>query len=102
MIADYGLGRGSIGTDLMPYMVYEELRQQFPDCQSGPRTMSGRITAVKHPLEIELIRDAVRVADCGVLRRLPRSVQASASMPWQRRPSMRCTKPGPSSSRSFR
>ena len=67
MIADYGLGRGSIGTDLMPYMVHEELRQQFPDLSFGSANhVWSDLTAVKHPLEIELIRDAVRVADCGV------------------------------------
>lgn len=67
MIADYGLGRGRIGTDLMPYMVHEELRQQFPELSFGSANhVWSDLTAVKHPLEIELIRDAVRVADCGV------------------------------------
>ncbi len=30
MISDYGLGRARIGTDLMPFMVYEGLKRQFP------------------------------------------------------------------------
>src|SRR6185503_8529021 len=30
MITDYGLGKARIGTDLMPFMVYEGLKRQFP------------------------------------------------------------------------
>lgn len=66
MIADYGLGGGRIGTDLMPFMVHEGLRQRFPALQV---VNAGRIwadvTAIKHPQEIALIREAVRVADLG-------------------------------------
>jgi Xaa-Pro aminopeptidase len=67
MIADYGLGRACIGTDLMPYMVHEGLRGRFPDltiADAGP--IWAELTAIKHPLEVALIRDAVRVADCGL------------------------------------
>lgn len=66
MIADYGLTTGTIGTDFMPFMVYEGLKRQF---RALAITDAGRIwaqlTAVKHPDEIALIRNAVRVADLG-------------------------------------
>ena len=66
MLYDYGLGRGRIGTDFMPFMVHEGLTRQFPSIEftdAGP--IWARLTAVKHPAEIALIREAVRVADLG-------------------------------------
>jgi Xaa-Pro aminopeptidase len=66
MIADYGLGRGRIGTDLMPFMVHAALKRQFPGIEIvDAGKIWSRLTAVKHPKEIELIREAVRVADLG-------------------------------------
>ena len=68
MIADYGLTRARIGTDLMPYMVYDGLKRQFPALEFGDAgKIWARLTAIKHPREIELIREAVRVADLGML-----------------------------------
>ena len=68
MIADYGLGQGRIGTDLMPFMVHDGLKKKFPAIEF---TNAGKIwstlTAIKHPIEIDLIRNAVRVADLGAL-----------------------------------
>jgi len=67
MIADYGLGNGRIGTDLMPYMIHEGLKRQFPSLViSDAGRIWAELTAVKHPLEVELIRDAIRVADLGM------------------------------------
>jgi Xaa-Pro aminopeptidase len=67
MVSDYGLGNGRIGTDLMPYMVHEGLRKQFPRLEiSDAGKIWAQITAIKHPKEIEHIRDAVRVADLGM------------------------------------
>jgi Xaa-Pro aminopeptidase len=66
MIADYGVERGRIGTDLMPFMIHEDLKRQFPAIEivNAGRIWS-EVTAVKHPAEIALIRNAVRVADLG-------------------------------------
>ncbi len=66
MIADYGLGTGRIGTDLMPFMVHEGLKRQFPAIEfANAGKIWSVLTAIKHPLEIALIREAVRVADLG-------------------------------------
>jgi Xaa-Pro aminopeptidase len=66
MISDYGLARGCIGTDLMPYMVHEGLKRQLAGLSFvDAGTIWSTLTAIKHPLEIELIREAVRVADIG-------------------------------------
>ena len=67
MISDYGLGKARIGTDLMPFMVYEGLKRQFPAIAfSDSGAIWARLTAIKHPAEIALIREAVRVADVGM------------------------------------
>jgi Xaa-Pro aminopeptidase len=67
MISDYGLGRARIGTDLMPFMVYEGLKRQLPTVTfSDAGAIWSRLTAIKHPAEIALIRQAVQVADLGM------------------------------------
>ena len=67
MIGDYALGRARIGTDLMPFMVYEGLKREFPALVlSDAGAIWARLTAIKHPAEIVLIREAVRVADLGM------------------------------------
>ncbi len=67
MIADYGLSAGRIGTDLMPYMVHDGLKRQFPKLQiSDAGRIWSQLTAIKHPIEVDLIREAVRIADLGV------------------------------------
>jgi Xaa-Pro aminopeptidase len=66
MLSDYGLAGGCIGTDLMPFMVHEGLKQRLPGAVfTDAGAIWAQITAVKHPREIELIRNAVRVADVG-------------------------------------
>ena len=66
MLSDYGLARGRIGTDLMPFMVHESLKRCFPSVEfTDASAIWAQITAVKHPREIGLIRNAVRVADIG-------------------------------------
>jgi Xaa-Pro aminopeptidase len=68
MLSDYGLAHGRIGTDLMPYMVHDGLKQQFPRLSVlDAGKICSQLTAVKHPLEIDLIREAVRVADIGTV-----------------------------------
>jgi Xaa-Pro aminopeptidase len=68
MLSDYGLQAARIGTDLMPYMVHEGLKRQFPSLQvdSAAKIWAG-LTVVKHPLEVELIRNSVRIADLGAV-----------------------------------
>jgi Xaa-Pro aminopeptidase len=66
MISDYGLASGRIGTDLMPFMVHEGLKRQFPAIAfTNAAAIWAKLTAIKHPREIALIREAVRVADLG-------------------------------------
>ena len=51
----------------MPYMVHEGLMKHFPALEIvDAATIWVQITAIKHPKEIEHVRAAVRVADCGM------------------------------------
>jgi Xaa-Pro aminopeptidase len=68
MVADYGLANARIGTDFMPFMVHEGLKKQFPAISfTNAGKIWAQLTVVKHPHEIALIRNAVRVADLGAL-----------------------------------
>lgn len=68
MLSDYGVSAGRIGTDIMPHMVYQGLTRALPALQIGDVTpMWLQLTAVKHPLEVELIRNSLKVADLGAL-----------------------------------
>lgn len=66
MLSDYGLSHGAIGTDLMPYMVYNDLKIRLRELEiTDASRIWSDLTAVKHPAEVEVIREAVRVADMG-------------------------------------
>ncbi|KQX21322.1 M24 family metallopeptidase [Variovorax sp. Root434] len=68
MLSDYGVSTGRIGTDIMPHMVYQGLTRALPALQIGDvAPMWLQLTAVKHPLEVELIRNSLKVADLGAL-----------------------------------
>ena len=66
MLADYGLTRGRIGTDLMPYMTHQGLRRDLPALEFvDAASIWAELTVVKHPIEVELIRRSIAVADLG-------------------------------------
>src|SRR5215510_2079578 len=67
ILADYGLTQCRLGTDLMPYMVCDALRTAMPGVTvaNAGAVWSG-LTAVKHPTEVALLREAIRVADLGI------------------------------------
>lgn len=68
MLSDYGVSRGRIATDIMPHMVFKGLTKACPDLEIGDVTpMWLQLTAVKHPIEVDLIRASLRVADLGAL-----------------------------------
>ena len=88
----------------MPYMVHEGLKRavsalEFVDAGE----IWSQLTAIKHPNEVELIRDAVRVADLGAAAAM-RAVRPGVSEHAVVGRSGLCHAQGtaPSSSRSFR
>jgi Xaa-Pro aminopeptidase len=67
MLSDYGLTAGRIGTDFIPYMACDELRRLCPDLVlEDAGHIWAEVTAVKHPAEVTLLRESVRVADLGM------------------------------------
>src|SRR5262249_39099383 len=67
ILKDYGLTRCRLGTDLMPYMVRDALRETMPGVTvDNAGAVWAHLTAIKHPMEVALIRESVRVADLGV------------------------------------
>ena len=67
MIVDYGLQKARIGTDFIPFMVHDDLTRRFPDISfENAAGIWVEITAVKHDLEVALIRNSVRIADLGM------------------------------------
>jgi Xaa-Pro aminopeptidase len=67
ILTDYGLAQCRLGTDLMPYMVRDALRAEMPHVAvDDAGAVWASLTGIKHPLEVALIRDAVRVADLGL------------------------------------
>ncbi|MCG8689970.1 MAG: Xaa-Pro peptidase family protein [Minwuiales bacterium] len=67
MLSDYGLESARVGTDFIPYMVHEDLKQRFAGLTVEDAShIWADVTAVKHPLEVELIRESVHVADLGM------------------------------------
>jgi len=67
MLTDYGLTRCRLGTDLMPYMVCDALRAAMPGVTvANAGAIWSGLTAVKHPTEVALLREAIRVADLGI------------------------------------
>lgn len=68
MLADYGVAKGRIATDIMPHMVYKGLSETCPNLEIGDVSpMWLQLTAVKDPIEVDLIRNSLKVADLGAL-----------------------------------
>lgn len=64
ILVDYGLRNARIGTDILPFQMYRDLKKDLP----GVEVVDGNdawvdLTAVKHPREIEIIEHAARIAD---------------------------------------
>lgn len=68
MLSDYGVAIGRVATDIMPHMVYKGLSETCPNLEIGDvSSMWLQLTAVKDPIEVDLIRNSLRVADLGAL-----------------------------------
>ncbi|MCY0853372.1 M24 family metallopeptidase [Cupriavidus sp. D39] len=68
MLSDYGVANGRVATDIMPHMVYKGLGETCPNLEIGDvSSMWLQLTAVKDPIEVDLIRNSLKVADLGAL-----------------------------------
>jgi Xaa-Pro aminopeptidase len=67
ILVDYGLTSSRIGVDLLPYEMYLSLVERLPDVEFVPASdLWSHLTAVKHPLEIGVIREALRLSQVGM------------------------------------
>jgi Xaa-Pro aminopeptidase len=67
VLSDYGLTRGRIGTDLMPFPVYLKLRERFPGIEfEDASQLWTDLTVVKHPVEVALIKEALAITEMGL------------------------------------
>ena len=62
-----GVTTGRLGFDILPHFIFEELRAVFPNLELVDASgIWADLTAVKHPLEISMIEQALRIAEAGV------------------------------------
>ena len=67
ILEDHGLARGHVGFDLMPHFVHRDLRTALPSLALvDAADLWAGITAVKHPLEVALLREALAIAEDGL------------------------------------
>jgi len=63
----FGLTTGRLGFDILPHFIHEELRAVFPGLELVDASgIWADLTAIKHPLEIPMIEQALRIAVAGV------------------------------------
>ncbi|HYM68810.1 MAG TPA: Xaa-Pro peptidase family protein [bacterium] len=66
ILTDYGLTAGRVGFDLMPQFMYQDLRERLPRLELVDAAgVWVDLSAVKHPLEVELIEQALKIAQEG-------------------------------------
>jgi Xaa-Pro aminopeptidase len=67
VLQDYGLTKGRIGVDILPYQVYTSLKEALPGIEIVDiNSLWSEITSVKHEVEIDFLRKASRLADIGL------------------------------------
>ncbi|GAA0315381.1 aminopeptidase [Oceanobacillus oncorhynchi subsp. incaldanensis] len=67
ILSDYNLLNKHIGFDLMPHFIHENLKKQLPGAHLiDISDIWSNITAIKHPLEIELIKKSLDIAQSGL------------------------------------
>jgi Xaa-Pro aminopeptidase len=66
MLRRSGVTTGRLGFDLLPHFIHEELRAAFPILELVDASgLWADLTAIKHPLEIPMIEQALRIAEAG-------------------------------------
>lgn len=67
ILSDYGVTSGRVGFDLLPHFVYANLVKRVPSVEfvdiSG---LWADLTAIKHPLEVQLIKEALEITMAGM------------------------------------
>lgn len=67
ILSDYNLTAGCIGTDFLPFHIHEQIKKALPKVEFVDISeMWVDLTAIKHPIEIELLRKAVKITEKGL------------------------------------
>lgn len=65
---DYNLTNGIIGTDFLPFYLYQDIKKQLLNIEFvNISEIWTELTAHKHPVEIEMIRRSTQIAEVGIL-----------------------------------
>lgn len=67
MLGDYGVAEARIGFDVLPHYLYNELSSALPGAEFVE--YGGKLSAVmavKHPIEIDLLREALQIVQDGM------------------------------------
>ncbi|MEW6263664.1 MAG: Xaa-Pro peptidase family protein [Thermodesulfobacteriota bacterium] len=67
ILDDYGVKAGKVGVDLMHFPTYLKLKERLPKVDFVDAShLWTELTVVKHPLEIELIKEALAIVEIGL------------------------------------
>jgi len=67
ILSEYKLLKGRIGTDLLSFDLYLSLKEVLPGIEFvQAEDVWKELTVVKHPKEIEIIKEALRIAEAGM------------------------------------
>jgi Xaa-Pro aminopeptidase len=67
LLIDYGIQKGRICVDLLPFELFVALSKTMPGIRfESASDMWSELTSIKHPLEIEIIRRAIKIAEIGM------------------------------------
>jgi Xaa-Pro aminopeptidase len=67
ILKDYKLDNGRIGFDILPHFMYEGIKNLLPNISLVDASgIWSDVTAIKHPIEVKLIREALRIAQTGM------------------------------------
>ena len=65
---DYNLTNGIIGTDFLPFHLYQNIKKQLPKIEFVDISeIWTELTAHKHPVEIEMIRRSTQITEVGII-----------------------------------
>ena len=65
---DYNITNGIIGTDFLPFHLYQNIKKQLPNIEFVDISeIWTELTVHKHPVEIEMIRKATQITEVGIL-----------------------------------
>lgn len=67
ILNQYGITRGVIGTDNLPFQIYQYIKSELPNLEIIEISdIWVDLTVIKHPIEIAILREAVEIVEMGI------------------------------------